>query len=111
MTEHRPCYNDHFTHEQTWDPDHCVCGGPLPCEDALSDNARTTLTRLRRGPASTVELQRDYPLVHVAKQIYELRQAGHYITTRRLPNRVAMYSLQVPPEQQARMDADDWPTV
>lgn len=60
----------------------------------LSDNAVLVLHRLRVGPASTVDLQRNYPLVHVAKQIYDLRQAGYRIRTTRLPNRVASYCLE-----------------
>lgn len=61
--------------------------------NALSENAEMVLDRLRRGPTSTLEFQHSLPLVHVAKQIWELRQAGHAIETRRLPNRVAVYEL------------------
>jgi hypothetical protein len=56
--------------------------------------AQRTLEILQRGPASTIELQADEPLVHVARQIWELRHwYGHTIRTRRLPNRVAVYEL------------------
>lgn len=57
----------------------------------LNSQALWVLDRLRKGPASTVELQKTLPLVHVAKQVYELRQANYRITTTRLPNRVALY--------------------
>lgn len=59
----------------------------------LTDQALWVLDRLRKGPASTVELQKTLPLVHVAKEIYLLRMAGYAITTKRLPNRIALYRL------------------
>ena len=52
------------------------------------------LARLQRGPANTLELQAAINTTHVAKPIYDLRQAGWTITTRRLPNRVALYTLE-----------------
>lgn len=53
------------------------------------------LARLREGPASTVTLQRHLPLVHVARQVWELRHwYGFRIRTGRLPNRVAVYELE-----------------
>lgn len=57
--------------------------------------ARLVLNRLRaRGSATTVELQSELPLVHVARQVWELRHwYGHAIRTRRLPNGVALYIL------------------
>lgn len=58
------------------------------------DRATTAvLQRLRRGPASTVELQAELYATHVAKQVYDLRAAGYLITTTRLPNGVAQYRL------------------
>lgn len=59
----------------------------------VTEQAQLVLDRLQRGPATTVELQRSLPLVHVAKQIYDLREAGWDIETTRLPNRVARYRL------------------
>jgi hypothetical protein len=56
------------------------------------------LARLRRGPASTVELQREIATTHVAKPIYDARSAGYLITTRRLPNGVAEYRLLKEPD-------------
>ena len=52
------------------------------------------LARLRRGPASTVELQAELYATHVAKQIFDLRDEYEcVITTKRLPNGVALYTL------------------
>jgi len=51
------------------------------------------LARLQRGPATTIELQAEILTTHVAKPIFDLRQAGHKITTKRLPNGVALYTL------------------
>jgi len=51
------------------------------------------LARLQRGPATTIELQAEILTTHVAKPIFDLRQAGHNITTKRLPNGVALYTL------------------
>jgi hypothetical protein len=58
------------------------------------DRATTAvLARLRRGPASTVELQAELYATHVPKQIFDLRAAGYLITTWRLPDGVALYRL------------------
>jgi Helix-turn-helix domain len=51
------------------------------------------LERLRQGPATTLELQDEIATTHVAKPIFDLRAAGHRITTRRLSNGVALYEL------------------
>jgi hypothetical protein len=57
--------------------------------------ARMLLARLREGPASTTTLQRSLPLVHVARQIWELRHwYGFRVKTTRLPNRIAVYELE-----------------
>ena len=58
------------------------------------DRATTAvLQRLRRGPASTVELQAELYATHVPKQIFDLRRTGYLITTRRLPSGMAEYQL------------------
>jgi hypothetical protein len=58
------------------------------------DRATTAvLARLRRGPASTIELQAELYATHVPKQVWDLRAAGYLITTTRLPNGVAQYRL------------------
>lgn len=68
---------------------------PIPLEQ--NDRARMLLERLREGPASTVELQRGMPLVHVARQVWELRHwYGFRIRTTHLPSRVAVYALDEP---------------
>lgn len=41
------------------------------------------------------------PLVHVAKQIFDLREHGFRIRTGRLPNRVAVYELMSDPPASA----------
>jgi hypothetical protein len=65
---------------------------PIPWTD--NDRAQRVLRRLQQGPASTVELQRELPMVHVARQVWELRHwYGWRIKTGRLPNGVALYSL------------------
>ncbi len=57
--------------------------------------AQRVLERLQRGPASTIDLQRELPAVHVARQVWELRHwYGWRIRTGRLQNRVAVYTLQ-----------------
>jgi len=56
------------------------------------------LARLQRGPATTIELQAEILTTHVAKPIFDLRQAGHNITTKRLPNGVALYTLVSEPQ-------------
>jgi hypothetical protein len=59
-----------------------------------NERARMLLDRLRRGPATTISLQSALPLVHVARQVWELRHwYGFVIRTTRLPNRVARYEL------------------
>ena len=64
----------------------------IPLEQ--NPRAQSVLDRLRVGPASTTELQNELSLVHVARQIWELRKwYGWGITTRRLSNRVAVYVL------------------
>jgi hypothetical protein len=65
---------------------------PIP----LAENwrAQRVLRRLEQGPANTVELQKELPMVHVARQIWELRHwYGFDIKTGRLPNAVAIYIL------------------
>lgn len=65
---------------------------PIPL--VANDRARMLLGRLREGPASTVEIQKHLPLVHVARQVWELRHwYGFRVETTRLPNRVAVYHL------------------
>lgn len=62
----------------------------------LSHNERCQmlLALLRTGPQSTLTLQRRLPLVHVARQVWELRHwYGYRIKTGRLENRVALYTL------------------
>jgi hypothetical protein len=62
---------------------------PLPW--AQNPKAQAVLARL---PATTTELQRDTRLLHVARQVWELRHwYGYDIRTRRLPGGVAYYSL------------------
>jgi hypothetical protein len=63
---------------------------------AFEDNwqAMAVLATLKRGPASTIDLQKNHPLVHVARQVWELRHwYGWDIETTRLPNGVALYTL------------------
>jgi hypothetical protein len=56
--------------------------------------AQRLLALLETGPKSTVELQTGTRLVHVARQVWELRHwYGWVIRTKRLPNRVAVYEL------------------
>jgi hypothetical protein len=65
---------------------------PIPWAD--NDRAQRVLRRLQQGPTSTVELQLELPMVHVARQIWELRHWYRWrIKTGRLPNRVAVYTL------------------
>lgn len=65
---------------------------PVPLEDNV--RCRMLLARLHEGPASTLELQDAMPLVHVARQVWELRHwYGFRIRTGRLANRVAVYTL------------------
>ena len=59
---------------------------------SLDARAQLVLQRLRNGPAGTVELQRS-PIVHVAKNILDLRRAGYLITTTRTSNGTALYKL------------------
>lgn len=62
----------------------------------LADNQRCKmlLAALRTGPKSTLDLQKTLPLVHVARQVWELRHwYGFQIKTGRLPNNVAVYTL------------------
>lgn len=64
-----------------------------------NERARMLLARLRRGPASTLDLQGELPLVHVARQVWELRHwYGFQIKTGRTPSRVAIYSLTSGPD-------------
>lgn len=63
----------------------------------MDRSALPALARLQRGPADTLELQRDLPTTHIAKAIYDLRREGYYITTTRLPNGVALYTLEPDP--------------
>jgi hypothetical protein len=64
------------------------------------DRATTAvLQRLRRGPASTVELQAHIHATHVAKQVYDLRSRGYVITMARLASSgVALYTLLSEPD-------------
>lgn len=39
------------------------------------------LQRLKRGPATTLELRRDEDVIHPAGRVRELRNSGHSITT------------------------------
>lgn len=57
---------------------------PIPFED--NHRAQRVLRRLQKGPATTLELQRDLPMIHVARQIWELRHwYGWKIVTGRRP--------------------------
>lgn len=68
-------------------PEHAV---PL----AANVRCKMLLTVLLDGPKSTVDLQRLLPLVHVARQVWELRHwYGYRVATGRLPNGVARYTL------------------
>lgn len=74
----------------------------------LEENERCLmlLRRLRQGPASTLDLQAELPLVHVARQIWELRHwYGFRVRTSRLENRVALYTLVIidPPDKGDQM--------
>jgi hypothetical protein len=61
---------------------------------SANEPAQGVLRQLRTGPKTTIDLQRDLPLTHAAKAVYDLRHAyGFEITTRRLSNRVALYTL------------------
>ena len=60
----------------------------------LSIAAQAVLARLEQGPANTIELQAACPTTHAPKGIFDLRAAGYTIVTRRLPNRVAVYTLE-----------------
>lgn len=74
------------------------------------DRATTAvLHRLRCGPASTVQLQRDLFATHVAKQILDLRRTGYLITTLRLPNGVAQYRLVAEPGSPLPPDYQKFP--
>lgn len=65
---------------------------PRPWKENLQ--AQRTLGLLTVGPQSTIDLQNGTRLVHVARQIWELRHwYGWIIRTRRLPNRVAVYEI------------------
>jgi hypothetical protein len=62
----------------------------------LADNprCRMLLRLLHEGPQSTIDLQARLPLLHVARQVWELRHwYGFRIKTGRLPNYVAVYTL------------------
>lgn len=62
---------------------------------SLAENhgARMVRDRLAHGPATTIELQATLPLVHVAKQIWELRHRYDLrIMTTRLHNGIALYT-------------------
>ena len=75
---------------------------------AFKDNwrARMLLDALREGPKSTLDLQKHWPLVHVARQVWELRHwYGYRIKTGRLKNNVALYSLEAEPEVAVQMRA------
>lgn len=70
---------------------------PIPLQENV--RCRMLLARLHEGPASTVELQEAMPLVHVARQVWELRHwYGFKIKTGRLENRVAVYTLLPSPD-------------
>lgn len=69
---------------------------PIPLD--ANQRARMLLGRLRQGPASTLDLQKALPLVHVARQVWELRHwYGFGIKTSRLPNNVAVYEIVAEP--------------
>lgn len=58
------------------------------------DRATTAvLARLRKGPASTVELQAELYATHAPKQIFDLRVQRYLITTTRQRNGTALYRL------------------
>jgi hypothetical protein len=60
-----------------------------------------TLSRLRRGPATTLELRREEDILHPAGRIKTLRERGHTILMRRVEqqtdcgdmHRVGLYAL------------------
>jgi hypothetical protein len=65
---------------------------PIPFEDNW--RCQLLLQALESGPKSTLDLQKHWPLVHVARQVWELRHwYGYRIKTGRLKNRVAVYEL------------------
>jgi hypothetical protein len=76
----------------------------IPLES--NERALMLLARLRRGPASTLDLQSELPLVHVARQVWELRHwYGFAIKTSRAPNRIAVYTLgQAPQAPESRQE-------
>lgn len=71
-------------------------------------NAELQRTRLlgalKRGPVDTVRAYRELDILHVPRRVFELRKAGHKITTAWIwrvteagvRHRVGMYSLEVP---------------
>lgn len=61
-----------------------------------SDNwqAQRVLAMLQEGPKTTIDLQDGTYIVHVARQIWELRHwYGHVIRSRKMGNNVARYTL------------------
>lgn len=75
---------------------------------AKNERARMLLARLRQGPASTLDLQSELPLVHVARQVWELRHwYGFQIKTGRTASRVAIYELAGDPIQDDRYHQDE----
>lgn len=65
---------------------------PLPWSQNY--RARRVLAELAKGPRSTLDLHKRF-LIHPARQIWELRHwYGYSIRTTRLPNRVALYTLE-----------------
>lgn len=58
-----------------------------------SERNQVVLDRLRKGPATTLDLQALGTIVHAPKQIHDLRLDGWVIARTSLPNRVALYRL------------------
>lgn len=81
---------------------------PIPLDENW--RCQLLLRRLEQGPASTLELQDNLPLVHVARQIWELRHwYGFRVRTGRLPNNVAIYTLvATPPPPEPEFDGTFW---
>ncbi|MBY4734018.1 helix-turn-helix domain-containing protein [Cupriavidus pauculus] len=50
------------------------------CNSAAAQRARLLLA-LKRGPVDTVHAYRQLDILHVPRRVFELRQAGHKITT------------------------------
>lgn len=61
------------------------------------------LAALKRGPVDTVHAYRQLDILHVPRRVFELRKAGHFITTswlwrtteQGIQHRVGVYQLEV----------------